>query len=200
MLQPHPAAHIHRGLSKGVLQCTVYELDAFSVTGEHSEELHDRLSCAADFHGPTVFLEGNSDEFFSNKLVSGVTSLTIPTHLISAHLQVDLDDPEALELITVSHGYQKRGLRGLVEKEPYRIEFEGTFGILVVRVTDNRNHSPTYSAEEISRHVFSDDLTMVSYQCFKTVLYLVISARIYPDFYSFFLIKTKGKSIQSLLK
>ncbi len=137
------------------------------MPGEKSE-IQDRLSCAADFHGPTVFLKGNSDEFFSNKLVSGVTSLTIPTHLVSAYLQVDLDDPRASELIKVSHGYHKRGLRGLAgEKDPYRVEFEGTFGVLVVRVSNKRNHTTTHTAEEISRHIFSDDLTMVSFQCFN---------------------------------
>ena len=113
----------------------MYELDALALTNVEAET-PDRLSCAAESHGPTVFLEGNREKFFSNKLVSGVTSLTIPTHLISAHLIVDMDDPNASELITISYGDEKRGLRG-IKKDPYSVEFEGNFGILIVRVSDN---------------------------------------------------------------
>ncbi len=164
----HPAAHKHRGLEEDLLRCTVYEQSA--LQSRHVEEQRPRnLACVADNYGPTVFLVGNQDAFFSDRFTSGVTSLNIPTKLVSAHLQVDLDTPLS-EMIVVSHGDGggeefAGSLRGANDNNHAlrtNSKFEGTFEVLVVRVSDKSGNSPTHSAEELSKHIFTDDITMVS--------------------------------------
>ncbi len=100
--------------------------------------------------------------------------MDIPTRLVSTSLQVDLDHPLS-EMIIVSHGDgDKVGSRragDVVESlsaanntntHSLHTEYEGRFEVLVVRVSDSNGHSPTYSSKELSKHIFTDDLTMVN--------------------------------------
>ena len=109
-------------------------------------------------------LVGDHENFFDHNFISGTTSLEIPTMLISAELEVDLDDPLAFELISISNGASKRNLRqGQAIERSLIADYHGFFKTLVVRVGDKRGHSPTYTASELSDHIFIGDLTMVSF-------------------------------------
>ncbi len=112
-------------------------------------------------------LVGDHENFFDHNFISGTTSLEIPTMLISAELEVDLDDPLAFELISISNGTSKRGLRqGQAPERSLITDFHGFFKTLVVRVSDKSGHSPTYTASELSDHIFTGDLTMVSFKVY----------------------------------
>jgi len=162
----HPAAHIHRDLNKKSIDCLVHELGGIVVKPNFDEDqIQQRFTCGSENHGPTVLLLGNYNSFLEKQtFTSGVTSLTIPTELVSEKMEVDLDDPSASEIITTSNKNDiKRGLR--LEPTPQRSlisDYHGFFKTLVVRVSDSRGHSPTFSAAEISKHVFFGDLTMAS--------------------------------------
>ena len=155
----HPAAHIHRSLNQQSIVCIVHEIGSFVEPGKNDEVAH-RLLCGAENHGATLLLEGDHKSFFKNRLESGQTSLSIPTQLVSENMAVDLDDPSASKLITISSVFVKRGLRGgWPSRRSLLAKYSGIFKTLVVRVSDSRGHSPIYNATEISKHVFGDDLT-----------------------------------------
>ena len=109
-------------------------------------------------------LIGDYIRFFDHKFSSGVTSLRIPTGLVSANLEVDLDIPLSSKLIPFSNAAGNEiGLRRrqMSQRKASRADYHGFFKVLVVRVSDRSGHSPSYNASEISNHVFSDDMSMV---------------------------------------
>ncbi len=135
------------------------------------------MSCIAEKHGPTVALKDDHNDFFSSEVISGVTTLKIPTQLVSDSLKVDLDDPLAAKKITILDNEHKTSLRGTKrslslfgerlgtmnsQQESLKDDYDGTFRMLVIRVSDKEGHSPTHSSKEISEHVFTGDITMVS--------------------------------------
>ncbi len=145
----------------------MHELGTIAKPNFDDSQIPHRLTCGSENHGPTVVLLGDYDSFFGQRFTSGVTSLTIPTSFVSAKLEVDLDDPLALQLISTSNSGinncgNKRGLRQAPAPQRSLIaDYHGFFKTLVVRVSDNSGRSPTFSAAEISNHIFSDNLTMV---------------------------------------
>ena len=175
----HPAAHIHRDLNKKSIDCLVHELGGIVVKPNFDEDqIQQRFTCGSENHGPTVLLLGNYNSFLEKQtFTSGVTSLTIPTELVSEKMEVNLDDPSASEIITTSNKNDiKRGLR--LEPTPQRSlisDYHGFFKTLVVRVSDSRGHSPTFSAAEISKHVFFGDLTMVRLYFYFSTCYMLLS-------------------------
>ncbi len=125
-----------------------------------------RFSCIVNNHGPTLVLEGDHHNFFSKGLQSGVTKLSIPTDLVSVgDFKVNLDEPLSSEIVISNHEEHTTARRRLREGRTSvpKDEYKGSFTMLVVRVSDKSGHSPTYSAEELSNHVFNDELNMVSY-------------------------------------
>ena len=114
-----------------------------------------------------MLLEGDHGSFFGDRLQSGVTSLNIPTDLISEKLVVDLNDKQ-----TASHLRFQRSLRGGKKIDTERnlmANYDGFFRTLVVRVSDDQGHTPTFPAYQISNHVFGNGLTMVSYVIFAYI-------------------------------
>lgn len=148
-------------MNEDVISCVVYISAGVSIKGADAS-IPNRLSCSAQNHGPTVLLKGDHDTFFNTKLLSGQTSLIIPTDLVSGNREVDLNDPSSFERISISVKGQKN-LRGSENtKRSLIAEYDGSFKTLVVRVSDTYGNSPTHSATELSQHIFSDELTMVS--------------------------------------
>lgn len=159
----HPAAHIHRDLNKKSIECVAYGIGTITAPDIEDASEPESLTCGTENHGPTVMLVGDHENFFDHNFISGTTSLEIPTMLISAELEVDLDDPLAFELISISNGASKRNLRqGQAIERSLVADYHGFFKTLVVRVGDKRGHSPTYTASELSDHIFMGDLTMAS--------------------------------------
>ena len=146
----------------------MHQLASLSTSGTETETPKPRFSCSSPNHGPTVLLEGDHQSFFGDRLKSGVTSLNIPTDLISEKLIVDLDNKQ-----TISQLRFQRSLRGGYKIDTERslmANYDGFFRTLVVRVSDNRGHTPTYPAYQISNHVFGRGLTMVSYVLLKILI------------------------------
>ena len=133
-------------------------------------------------------LHGNINRFFSSSPedFTGIALLTIPTSIVSEHLSIDLDDPVASALIEISYSYDhdKSRRRGLIRgfhshghtennetitdkrkkissSRSLRADYSGVFKTLVVRVSDNRGHEPTYSANQLYRHIFTSEFNMV---------------------------------------
>jgi len=168
--QVHPVGHIHRGLNEESIHCIVYELSVESSDDEVGKERC--LSCSTLNHGPSVLLEGDFDNFFNKKLVSGSTSIRIPTYLISSDFVVDLNYPGAKDLITITsehsednppkttrkfehEGWRHNSMKGRRFLENY----DGFFKVLVVRITD-LGTTPTFNIAEISNQVFSNQVSM----------------------------------------
>lgn len=173
---------MHRGLNEESISCIVYKLTLES----YDREKERYLSCSTLKHGPSVLLEGDFDSFFNEKLISGITSITIPTHLISSDFVVDLDHPLASDLITFNSGYSednppktarkfdpelgrwapnsKKGGRFLEQ------EYAGFFKVLVVRISD-LSKKPEFDITEISNQVFSNKISMVSLSLSPTLRY-----------------------------
>ena len=133
----------------------MYELGPIAQPAFENVEIPKRLSCSTENHGPTLLLTGDYEDFFDQQIDSGAISLSIPTQLISAELVVDLDDPLAYELISISEKSHHEG-RSLINKH------DGYFKTLIVRVSDKYGHSPTYSAAELAEQVFTNKTSMVS--------------------------------------
>ncbi len=147
----------------------MYQIGGLKITdqSELAEEDTLHFSCSSENFGPTVLLDGY-DAFFTDrekKIIPGVTSLKIPTYLVSSNLTVDLNDPLTAGAISVSNRsethHQGRALRGrtmTVENN----KNTGSYSILVVRVSDTHGNSPTYSARKISNDIFNGHVSLVS--------------------------------------
>jgi len=152
----------------------VYELGGLAVPDIEGRPRIRHLSCSADNFGPTVFLDGDYNTFFNgDEVVSGVTSMRIPTNLISASLSVDLDDRLATEAIAVSNTHGEIGARRrtalrqrntyLEKKEPvWKRKNRGSYSVLVVRVSDIHGNSPTNSAKAISNSIFNGYMSLAT--------------------------------------
>jgi len=150
----HPAARTHRDLNKKSIECIVHELGPIAQPTFENIEIPKRLTCGTENHGPTLLLVGDYKDFFDQpRIYSGAISLSIPTQLISAELVVDLADPLSYELISISEKSHHEG-RSLIDKH------DGYFKTLIVRISDKYGHSPTYSAAELSKQVFTNKSSM----------------------------------------
>ncbi len=129
---------------------------------EWEARIPHRFSCSN--HGATVELEGDHQKFFSKGLESGTTQLSIPMDLVSVDLKVNLDESSSSDIVIFDEWSTtaRRSLRGVKAVRTLTPKHEGSFTMLVVRVSDKKGHSPTYSARELSNHVFNDKLNMVS--------------------------------------
>lgn len=73
-----------------------------------------------------------------------------------------MENQLAIEKITISHFKEDENLLPVDENwQSLGRKSKGLHKVLVVRVSDRWGHSPTYSAQQIAKHVFSGDLTMV---------------------------------------
>lgn len=142
----------------------MHELGTIATPGFEDAPEPDRFTCGVENHGPTVMLVGNGNTFFGQKLRSGITSLNIPTGLVSAEMEVYLDDPLATELISITNRTgSKRVLREAQQKSERTLiaDYHGFFKTLIVRVSDDRGNSPTSSAADLSNQVFFNSVSMV---------------------------------------
>lgn len=149
---------------QSIIECVVFEVESITEPGFESIKSPHNVICSAENHRPALMLIGDYIRFFDHKFSSGVTSLRIPTELVSANLEVNLDDPLSSKFISFSDvAGNKRGLRQrqTPRRTSLRADYHGFFKVLVVRVSDKSGHSPSYNASEISNHVFSDDMSMV---------------------------------------
>lgn len=90
--------------------------------------------------------------------------MNIPSRLISANFTVDLDNQMFSDLVTIvpDTRFEKRHFNGSqLSKKSFESDFEGTFRTLVVRVSDIKGNTPSYSATEMSDQVFDNYLSMV---------------------------------------
>ena len=133
-------------------ECIVYIEAAMAEPG--AEPIPHKLVCATDDGSRrSITLLGDSNEFFSGRVLSGVYRLTIPTTLISVDDTIDLDGP-ASDYIEIE------------EKPESRATYTGTFKVLVVRVHDGTGAGHTYSAAQLATNVFTTatgELSLVSW-------------------------------------
>jgi len=154
---------LKQALQTDYITCTVYKLSGLAYPGTSHQNISP-LSCRDDYGGPSIYLDGGYENLFGvEDFVSGTKVLKIPTDIISHKLRVNMDDQFAVEKIVVSDKYQNL----LPIGDQISKKSKGVHKVLVVRVSDRWDHSPTHNAQQISEHVFSGDLTMVRFFYFS---------------------------------